>query len=226
MRNSLKFLIIVFLISFTFTGIAYASTSLNIKVLFNSMNIMMNGDKVNIDNFVYNNTTYVPIRKVTELFDKEIEWHDKTNTINIKDKNIKVDGFYTECDNIKPAFIANINNNILELEFLLKNITNEDITTTLHYPYFDFIIYDKNESEIYKHSKEYSVSITLIKDEKIQSGKEFTTNCTVDLTGKNLLLGETYKVVFYTSFEIKSEKKKYKLSESAYFRIPNIPQTD
>ncbi len=227
MRKNLKLsILLVLLICITFTGIAYASDSFNIQVLFNCMNIMIKGEKVDIDNFVYNNTTYVPLRKTAELFDKVIIWDNKTNTINITDKKNKIDGFFTECDNMRTALITNVNDNILELEFQMKNITHEDITITLHYPFFDFIIYDENEFEIYKHSEEYGISIALIKDEKINSGKKFAVNNNLDLTDKKLIPGETYKVVFFTSFEMKSEKKRYKLCEEAYFRIPTIPQTE
>lgn len=219
-------ILLVLLICITFTGIAYASDTFNIQVLFNCMNIMIKGEKVDIDNLVYNDTTYVPLRKVAELFNKEIIWYDKTNTINIMDKKIKVDGFYMECDNMKTALVTNVNDNILELEFQLKNTAGEDITITLHYPYFDYIIYDENEAEIYKHSTEYGDSATLIRDEKISSGKEFAVNNNIDLIDKKLIPGETYKVVFFTSFEMKSEKKRYKLCEDAYFRIPTIPQTE
>lgn len=227
MRKNLKLsILLVLLICITFTGIAYASDTFNIQVLFNCMNIMIKGEKVDIDNLVYNDTTYVPLRKVAELFNKEIIWYDKTNTINIMDKKIKVDGFYMECDNMKTALVTNVNDNILELEFQLKNTAGEDITITLHYPYFDYIIYDENEAEIYKHSTEYGDSATLIRDEKISSGKEFAVNNNIDLIDKKLIPGETYKVVFFTSFEMKSEKKRYKLCEDAYFRIPTIPQTE
>ena len=84
------------------------------------MNIMIKGEKVDIDNFVYNNTTYVPLRKTAELFDKVIIWDNKTNTINITDKKNKIDGFFTECDNMRTALITNVNDNILELEFQMK----------------------------------------------------------------------------------------------------------
>ncbi|KAB3534764.1 hypothetical protein F8154_07840 [Alkaliphilus pronyensis] len=225
-RNLKLSILLIFIVSVIFTGIAYASDTLNIQVLFNYMNITINGEKVNMDNFVYNDTTYVPLRKVAELFDKEVMWYDKTKTINIMDKKIKVDGFYTKCDNIKTALITNANENILRLEFQLKNTASEDITITLHYPYFDFIIYDENECEIYKYSNEYGDSATLIRNEKIRSGKEFTTNCKIDLNHKEFIGDKIYKVVFFASFEMKSENKKYKLYEEAYFRTPTIHQTE
>lgn len=208
------------------TGISYASDTINIKVLFNHMNIMLNGEKADMDNFVYNDTTYVPLRKTAELFDKEIMWYDKTNTINIIDNKTTADDFYPKCDNIKTALITNVNENILNLEFQMKNTTSKDITITLHYPYFDFIIYDENESEIYKYSKEYGDSTALIKDEKILSGKGFSTNCKINLCENEFIMNKIYKVVFFTSFEIKSEKKKYKLYEEAYFRTQIIRQIE
>jgi len=228
MRINLKKLsiLLALLICVTFTSITYASGVSNIQVLFNCMKIMFNGEKVDIDNFVYNNTTYVPLKKTAELFDKVIIWDSKTNTINITDKKNKVDGFYTECDNIRTALITNVNGNILELEFQQKNITREDITITLHYPFFDYIIYDENESEIYKYSTEYGISAAVIKDKKIYNGKKFVIKNIVDLKEKNLIPGETYKVVFFASCEMKSEKKRYKLCEEAYFRIPTITQTE
>lgn len=195
------------------------SETLNVPVLLNCMNIMINGEKVDMDNLVYNNTTYVALGKVAELFDKEMIWDSKTNTINIIDKNILVDGFYTECDHVKPALIANVKGNTLGLEFQLKNITSEDIILTLHYPYFDFMIYDENDSEIFRYSIEYGDSATVIQDEKISSGKAFTTSCKIDLNQKAFIQDKTYRIVFFATFEMKSEKKKYKLCDEAYFKV-------
>lgn len=45
-----------------------------------------NGDDVEI--FIYNGTTYVPIRAVTELFGKTISYDGETNTISISSKEM------------------------------------------------------------------------------------------------------------------------------------------
>ena len=180
---------------------------------------LANNNKLDIDTLTYNNLTYVPLRKFAELFNKEITWDGKTNTINITERKIKEDGFYTKSDNIKTALIADVGDEILEMEFQLKNITGKDITITLHYPFFDFIIYDENEAELYRYSKEYGTSATLIKDEKIYSGKKIAINENLDLTEQKLNPGEVYKVVFFVSFELKSENERYKLYEEAYFRF-------
>ena len=126
--------------------------------------------------------------------------------------------------NTKLSALADVNDHILDLEFQLRNTTGEDITITLHHPYFDFTIYDENGAEVYKHSKEYGISATLIRDEKVPGEKGFATNCKVDLKDKKFLEDRIYKVTFHASFEMKSEKKRYKLCDEAYFRILAITQ--
>ncbi len=61
-----------------------------IEVMFNSVNIKVNGNPVKANNIVYNGTTYVPIRAVSEMLEKEVKWDKKTRTASINDidKNI------------------------------------------------------------------------------------------------------------------------------------------
>lgn len=56
-----------------------------IEVLFNTINLAVNGVIVEADNISYNETTYVPIRKVAELFDKDVSWDQDTMTVSIND---------------------------------------------------------------------------------------------------------------------------------------------
>ncbi len=60
----------------------------NIDVDRNTMNIYVNGELVNADNFVYKNTTYVPLRKVSEMLNKEVSWEKISNTASIGEKGI------------------------------------------------------------------------------------------------------------------------------------------
>ena len=57
----------------------------------NTMNIYVNGTLVDADNFVYSNTTYVPLRKVAEMLSKEVNWEKISNTASIGKKGI---GFF------------------------------------------------------------------------------------------------------------------------------------
>lgn len=57
-----------------------------IEVAFNSVNITVNGEKVSTDNILYEGTTYVPLRAIAEMLDKEVGWNQETNTASINDK--------------------------------------------------------------------------------------------------------------------------------------------
>lgn len=87
MKKIILGLVVLLLIA---TGIAFtAPKSQQIEVLFNSTNIEFNGSKVEVDNIFYNDTTYVPLRKISELLNKDFTWVAE-NTAQIKDKNVNV----------------------------------------------------------------------------------------------------------------------------------------
>lgn len=62
-----------------------------IEVVFNEINIEVDGVKVDSDNILYNETSYVPLRKVAEMLGKEVTWDGKTNTASIIDKQTRVE---------------------------------------------------------------------------------------------------------------------------------------
>lgn len=63
-----------------------AQVKKTIDVIFNSVNITLNGEKAHTDNFLYEGTTYVPLRAISEMFDKEVGWDGDTHTASIYDK--------------------------------------------------------------------------------------------------------------------------------------------
>jgi len=71
MKNSIKFILIFTLVfvSLSFSVYAYE----NITVDSNTMNIVVDGERVFADNFVYSNTTYVPLRRVAEMLGKKVD---------------------------------------------------------------------------------------------------------------------------------------------------------
>lgn len=56
-----------------------------ILVIENSIDLKYNNQSLNIDNFIYKDTTYVPLRFLIELFRKKVNWDNETKTINILD---------------------------------------------------------------------------------------------------------------------------------------------
>lgn len=49
----------------------------------NKVNILVNGTKVKENNFLYEGTTYVPLRAISEMLDKEVLWDQETSTVII-----------------------------------------------------------------------------------------------------------------------------------------------
>ena len=62
-----------------------ADSSESISVHRNKVNLEVNSVRVTVDNFLYNGTTYVPIRAVAGLLGKEVGWNGYTNVASIND---------------------------------------------------------------------------------------------------------------------------------------------
>lgn len=118
MKKWIKGFLLGFLISaILFTNfIIYASGGLEqtINVVLNSINLdidgsriadigqdylISNGDEVPYS-ILYKGTTYLPIRKVSEIFNKEIEWNGSTNTV-ILGKSVSEERSFTLVDDIE-----------------------------------------------------------------------------------------------------------------------------
>lgn len=54
--------------------------NVTLSVTKNAMQIFVGDSKVEADNFLYNDTTYVPIRRVAEMLNKDVSWDRITNT--------------------------------------------------------------------------------------------------------------------------------------------------
>ena len=57
-----------------------------IEVLWGKMQIFINGEPVELDNFVYNGRTYVPLRAYSEKLGKSVLYDDATQSISIADR--------------------------------------------------------------------------------------------------------------------------------------------
>ncbi|GMQ60345.1 hypothetical protein AN1V17_47450 [Vallitalea sediminicola] len=129
----------------------------SIDVVLNSINICANNKKVaeigesyNLSNGVtvpfsimYKGTTYIPIRNVSEVLDKNIEWDQETRTVHINDiENINssddatveksTEEIVSNADNIKPTIVQVIalSKNLVEVTYSeeVDKISAEDIT--------------------------------------------------------------------------------------------------
>lgn len=68
----------------------YANAAKSIEVLM-GVNIVIKGEKLipkdangkNVPVFIHNGTTYLPVRAISEFFNKKIDWEASTNTVHI-----------------------------------------------------------------------------------------------------------------------------------------------
>ncbi|MCX7746372.1 MAG: glycosyl hydrolase family 18 protein [Clostridia bacterium] len=79
-------IVVISFLYFLTLGFA-AENSKTIHVTSNKVYLLVNGKVVKGNNFLYNGTTYVPIRTISEMLGKEVSWNRSTNTASINDHN-------------------------------------------------------------------------------------------------------------------------------------------
>jgi hypothetical protein len=66
-----------------------------VTAITKEINLYVDGQKIKLTDtngaavtpLLYNNTTYLPVRTISEALDKDVKWNEKTNRIDIKQKN-------------------------------------------------------------------------------------------------------------------------------------------
>lgn len=85
MRLDKKFLLLGLVISLIFLStIAFADDLFEeITIVQNPIKIFINDNEISSDNFIYNDTTYIPLRSVGESLNNIVYWDGETNTAKI-----------------------------------------------------------------------------------------------------------------------------------------------
>lgn len=84
MKNQIKGFILGLSFALIISNFSFAGEiKESIQVIFNKVNIELYGEKKDVDNILYKGTTYVPIREITQLFNKDVHWNSSNNTANI-----------------------------------------------------------------------------------------------------------------------------------------------
>lgn len=76
-----------------------------IDVLRNDITVVVNGENVTADNFLYNDTTYLPLRAVSEALNQTVTYDEATNTAYIGERNSDIVNKYTPADVYTWAFV-------------------------------------------------------------------------------------------------------------------------
>lgn len=76
----------------------------NISVLKNDINVVVNGENITADNFLYQDTTYLPLRAVSEALGETVEYDEAANTAYIGERS---DSVTAKSKYIPPETIIN-----------------------------------------------------------------------------------------------------------------------
>lgn len=116
MKNTVKSFIGGMLVMSIVSGAAViaADNWQTINVLPNTIKVVVGGKEIQADNFLYNDTTYLPIRAVSEALKMDVQYDNATSTATISEKK-KEDNMAVTSKYTPPAEYIN-NNEYVEFE--------------------------------------------------------------------------------------------------------------
>lgn len=118
MKNNIKSFICGMLVMGVISGVAAiaADNWQTISVLPNTIKVVVDGKEVQADNFLYNDTTYLPIRAVSEALKMDVQYDNATSTATISEKkeddNMAVTSKYVPSDDIMEKYLFQQENGI------------------------------------------------------------------------------------------------------------------
>lgn len=154
----------------TVTGFA-SNAWQSINVLPNTIKVIVDGKEVQADNFLYNDTTYLPIRAVSEALKMDVQYDNATSTATISSTEptsspipttVPVNEIPPQATELNPVFSTNVpHENGLTSDGIPikvsdkgeKYISTLDIDEVYHYEDYGYSfgtssLYDNNSKEI------------------------------------------------------------------------------
>ena len=129
-----------------------AQVNTTIDVVFDSVKIFVNGEKQEVDNMIYNDTTYVPLRKISESYDKKVIWDGANKTVNVYNKEISQGETYDRISEyMKTESIAAYSPYYELLGFQISNYKETNVDGNIEATFFYKIIeknYDKDPDTV------------------------------------------------------------------------------
>jgi len=140
------------------TPVLADSITQKIDVVFNSVQVQVNGENVNVDNILYNGSAYLPVRKVAEVVGKDIEWNQETMTANIVEKTDIKEG--DDVEGISTTAMTDLTYEELMNMFDKGFVLDESKFHARHYVYNGDLPFEEIRSLIHSQSEEFLESFS------------------------------------------------------------------
>lgn len=124
-------LIITLVTVFSIVNIAYAAGNKKmLEAFYGVAKIMYNGQDLTSQSqpFIVNGTTYLPLRKLADIFGKDISWDQSTGTITLVDKPDSDTAVLQQQVYSKNLQIADLQAKVTDLENKLKRSQSSDLS--------------------------------------------------------------------------------------------------
>lgn len=149
MKNTRKRTLRAFVLGVIVTSV-FMSTAIGAKVkttidvVFNPFKIFINGEKQEIDSLNYNERIYVPLRTISEKYDKKLKWDGSNKTVNIYDKEVSQGKVYDKISEyMKAESIAAFSPYYELLDFQISNYKERKVDGNVEAT-FSYKIIEKN----------------------------------------------------------------------------------
>lgn len=118
------------------------SISTQIEAVYNNIKIVVNGEQITpkdgngntVDPFIYNGTTYLPVRAVAEALNKKVDWNASDNSVLITDEKSDNIDVYVDHHAVimgKDLGYTNINDIIVQNEKVYVSV--DELAQNLNY---------------------------------------------------------------------------------------------
>ncbi len=100
----------------------------SINVVFDSVKIFINGEKQEVSNLIYRDITYVPLREISQIYEKEVVWDEPNRTVSIYNQETSQGPVYDRISQyMKEESIAAYSKYYELLDFQISNYQERQV---------------------------------------------------------------------------------------------------
>lgn len=170
-------------------------------IVYNNIKIMIDGTEYNteVEPFIYNGTTYLPVRAVANAFGKDVDWDAENSTVIIGSSDVdylnKLPYIDNDYENCQKATVSLVKNGICLSQFGTSDLVRENKFPKQYVAYNLDGKYKKFVAEVYNNKQNGEGAKVYFKGDgkKIlysMPAIEYSTPKTeieVDVSGQNIL---------------------------------------